>query len=59
MITFTKAIMKKLMDQCRKLKYLHQVKLYNSLHLKHGIGEHTHNISQDKHTHNISQGKHD
>ena len=24
---FTKAIMKKLMDQCRKLKYLHQVKL--------------------------------
>ena len=26
-MTYTKAIMKKLMDQCRKLKYLHQVKL--------------------------------
>ena len=28
-MTFTKTIMKKLKDQCRKVKYLHQVKLQN------------------------------
>ena len=35
---FTKAIIKKLINQCRNLKYLHQVKLKNnSLHQKHEI----------------------